>query len=366
MLKKCTISNKKKIIIGGVFLALAVVAYVLAAISDWVAEYIFARGIYRLLSTILNLVTGLAPFSIVEIIVVLLPIIVVIRIAFLVGRLIKGKERSKIIKCALSNIFLTIGMIAFLYMFLCGVNYHRYSFARINDIQIVKHSDEQLYEMCLDIAKRMNEARALMDERDGVAYYHMNEYELADVMESEFERTAQSYECLNGHVVHSKPLLTSYIFSCFETTGIYSPFTVEANVNVHIPQFHIPYTMAHEMAHVSGFMREDEANYIAYLVCTGSDNPGIVYSGLSLAFTHAANKLYECNQEYYYTLWETLDATVVADRQAAGKYWSEFEGTKIAQAGSKINDSYLKANSQNDGTKSYGRMVDLLLSTYFD
>ncbi|MGI6316524.1 MAG: DUF3810 family protein [Christensenellales bacterium] len=28
------------------------------------------------------------------------------------------------------------------------------------------------------------------------------------------------------------------------------------------------------------------------------------------------------------------------------------------------NDTYLKANQQTDGTKSYGRMVDLLLAAY--
>ena len=31
-----------------------------------------------------------------------------------------------------------------------------------------------------------------------------------------------------------------------------------------------------------------------------------------------------------------------------------------------VNDVYLKANDQEDGMKSYGRMVDLLLAEYFD
>lgn len=30
----------------------------------------------------------------------------------------------------------------------------------------------------------------------------------------------------------------------------------------------------------------------------------------------------------------------------------------------KVNDSYLKSNRQEDGVKSYGRMVDLLLADY--
>ena len=40
-------------------------------------------------------------------------------------------------------------------------------------------------------------------------------------------------------------------------------------------------------------------------------------------------------------------------RRYGGQYFSN-----------KINDTYLKANAQSDGVKSYGRMVDLLLAKY--
>ena len=43
-------------------------------------------------------------------------------------------------------------------------------------------------------------------------------------------------------------------------------------------------------------------------------------------------------------------------------YWEQFEDTVLSTAGEKMNDTYLKANSVEDGTKSYGRMVDLLLA----
>ncbi len=44
-------------------------------------------------------------------------------------------------------------------------------------------------------------------------------------------------------------------------------------------------------------------------------------------------------------------------------YWKNFD-TKVAKISNNINDAYLKANNQDDGVKSYGRMVDLLLAYY--
>jgi hypothetical protein len=42
-------------------------------------------------------------------------------------------------------------------------------------------------------------------------------------------------------------------------------------------------------------------------------------------------------------------------------YWRDFEGP-AAEISETVNNTYLKANAQSDGTCSYGRMVDLLLA----
>ena len=55
---------------------------------------------------------------------------------------------------------------------------------------------------------------------------------------------------------------------------------------------------------------------------------------------------------------------MVADMIANSEYWKQFEDTTAAQVGESMNNAYLKANKQTDGTKSYGRMVDLLLAEW--
>ena len=44
-------------------------------------------------------------------------------------------------------------------------------------------------------------------------------------------------------------------------------------------------------------------------------------------------------------------------------FWKQFDG-KVAEVSGQVNDVYLKVNKQEDGVKSYGRMVDLLLARF--
>ena len=144
--------------------------------------------------------------------------------------------------------------------------------------------------------------------------------------------------------------------------GVYSPFTLEANYNREMPEVNIPVAICHELSHLRGYMREDEANFIAYLACLQSEDPQFVYSGAILALVHSANALYRdgAAEEYariYGMLCETAQTDLAADRA----FWKQFDG-KVAEVSNKVNDTYLKINKQEDGVKSYGRMVDLLLA----
>ena len=113
-----------------------------------------------------------------------------------------------------------------------------------------------------------------------------------------------------------------------------------------------------------GFMREDEANFIAYLACRESNDPQFVYSGAVLAFIHSGNALYaDGGQEEYWEIYDSLCETARRDLSRDSAFWRQFDG-KVAEVSSQMNDAYLKVNRQEDGVKSYGRMVDLLLAMY--
>ena len=69
-----------------------------------------------------------------------------------------------------------------------------------------------------------------------------------------------------------KPNLYSGLGNYFGYTGYYNPFTGEAQVRTDIPQILTPAIACHEVAHQLGYASEDEANFIAYLLCSHSNN----------------------------------------------------------------------------------------------
>ena len=179
-----------------------------------------------------------------------------------------------------------------------------------------------------------------------------------------YDTLAKDHEVFHGVYPRTKQILFSAAMSRTELTGVYVPFTMEANVNVDVPEYSIASTMCHELAHLRGFIREDEANYIAYLACMASDNPELQYSGLMEALILTGNALYGKNPDLYYEIRAGYNEGVNRDLAANSAYWAQFHNTKISNTTEKLNDTYLKANNQADGVQSYGRMVDLLLAEY--
>jgi cyclopropane fatty-acyl-phospholipid synthase-like methyltransferase len=59
------ILQKKRIWIL-ILIPVALVVLFLARVNPWIAEYIFARGIYKQLAQVFSLMAGIVPFSIME------------------------------------------------------------------------------------------------------------------------------------------------------------------------------------------------------------------------------------------------------------------------------------------------------------
>ena len=176
-------------------------------------------------------------------------------------------------------------------------------------------------------------------------------------------RLGQSYPQLDGYYPYPKPLINSRLLSVQQLCGIYSPFTIEANYNREMPYYNIPHTICHELSHLKGFMREDEANFIGYLACIGSDSPDFRYSGYLTGWVYAGNALAKADPESYYDLYTKLSPQAARDLDWNNQFWERFDGP-VADASTQMNDRYLKAHSQEDGVRSYGRMVDLMLAYY--
>jgi hypothetical protein len=346
------------------FLILIPISFILVQVAMnniYFAEY-YSTKIYSKIAQTISFITSIFSFSLAEILIILLVFALIIYTIAVLIKTINDKS-WKYIKELIINLGVFASIIYFLFTLFCGLNYYRYEFTVYSQLDVRESSKEELVMLCENLIEKANYLRTKVNvDEDGIAALDDESYyETAKRAQYSFDNLSKIYEILRGNYPEPKPVLLSKLMSEANITGIFVPFTFEANVNIDIPSYTIPSTMCHELTHLRGFMREDEANFISYLACVNSGYDDFAYSGTMLALTYGMNALYIEDYNSFEKLYYKYSEEVQKDIKYKTNYWKQFE-SKIADISAKVNDTYLKANNQNDGVRSYGRMVDLLLA----
>ena len=82
-----------------------------------------------------------------------------------------------------------------------------------------------------------------------------------------------------------------------------------------------------------------------------------------MGWVYAGNALAGADPAAFRRLYGSLDEETRKDLAFNNRFWDRFDGT-AAEVHEKVNDTYLKANGQQEGTRSYGRVVDLMIAWY--
>ena len=144
-------------------------------------------------------------------------------------------------------------VLMFLYVADCGVNYRRISFSEKSDMQTSEYTAEDLKQVCIWLTEEVN-ARAGQVARDEAGEMQLSGPEGKDAVLA-MEQLGGVYPAMKGYYPLPKRVLLSQILSYQALTGVYSPFTVEANYNKDMPDYNIPFTACHELSHLRGFMQ---------------------------------------------------------------------------------------------------------------
>lgn len=352
----------KKRIFFAVFSIIFIIAYYIAIQFPKFIEYVYSQKIYRIIIGTLSFVFGYIPFSVAECIVLLVPLTFLFFLVSSVVKFIKSKSRRKTVLLKFLAHTLTVILIVFMsFQLLWGANYHRLKFSEIAKYKTSKVSKSDLKELCLHLADKTNHLKTSVNQDNNqVMKIKSTKSDLFSKASEGYKKVYDKYPQLSHPYGKPKNVMLSKWMSYTCIAGFYSFFTGEANINTSIPDVSLPHTTCHEMAHQSGFAREDEANFISYLACKYNPDPDFQYSGYFTALINSLSALNQYDHESYYEARYTLSTTVVKDLDDLNKHWEKFEGP-IEQFSSKMNDVSLKANFQNDGIESYGRMVDLLI-----
>lgn len=343
-MKKTSGKGQNKIIAaaGLMLLAAAAVGQLAARNIEGFAQW-YSMHIYSLIVAVAGRIWGVAPVSVVEF---GLYALAAVSVWYVVRR------RRQWPSVAARAVFI-IGGAAFLYTFNCGINYYRSPFSGELDLELRDSSVEELRELCEYLVQKVNETA------NGSSY----EADWAVWGRDAMRNLGETYPALSGYYPRAKPVAVSWILSVQQLSGIYSPFTVEGNYNRAMTDYNIPHAICHELSHLRGFMREDEANFIGYLACIGSDKKMFQYSGYLTGWVYAGNALARQDMDSYRELHNRLLVQVTEDLRDNSEFWNQYEG-KVAEVSNQVNDAYLKINDQKEGVKTYGRMVDLMLAWY--
>ena len=375
--KKKRGTAEKRLLAACVFLAGAGILMVCARQVPGFAEW-YAVHIYQKLTAVTGRVTGLAPFSVVEIGLYVLLILLPVTGVGAVVKSVRFGQGGENALCWASGLFLTASALLFLYAANCGVNYQRESFSEKTGLAAKQYTAEELKQVCLWLTEEVNAlagqverggsgemvlAASAEEKQDAAAaeYEEMPLQVLGDTAVQAMTDLAEEYPDMKGYYPHPKPVCVSEILSYQNLSGVYSPFTIEANYNADMVDYNIPFTMCHELSHLRGFMQEEEANFIAFLACIGSDNRDFEYSGYLTGWVYCMNALRRADAEEWQQVREWLDEAAEADLRENSRFWEYYDGA-VAEVSDKVNDTYLKANGQSEGVQSYGRMVDLIIA----
>lgn len=315
--------------------------------ARWIPGFaaFYARYIYPIFVGTLGRFSGIFPVSLTELGLYLL-------IIWVFAELVRNYRKPLLV---VKRICFVCSVLFFSYTVNCGINYFASPFSFYAGIETDLYSTEELKELCQYLVEQVN---ANVSE----VHYKDQSKEWRQEGVRAMQRLGAEFDCLSGFYPMPKDLLVDEILSVQQLCGVYAPFTIEANFNGDMPDYNIPHTICHELSHLKGFMYEDEANFIGYLACIMSDDQSFRYSGYLTGWVYAGNALARADEETFRELHSQLDVRAVKHLQENNDFWDRYEG-KVAEAANQMNDTYLKINRQEDGVKSYGRMVDLMLAS---
>ena len=354
---------RKNIPIGaGVMLclgALCAIFKLIAVYSTPFADF-FNRHISSVFRSVGALVTAFLPFSLAETtILCLLPC----AILYLAWCFIVAARKDTLVR----QIFILLGVIAFLFsafVLTFGIGYDTTPLEDKMELEVTELSAADLHTTAAYTLVRLHNIEpGITRAENGTAPMPYSFDEIVDKLNAAYDTLYEKYDFLSPlhapvkRIALSKPMTYTHI------SGVYTFWSGEANVNVNYPDYVIVFTTAHEMAHQRGIAPEDEANFIAYLACTASDDPYIRYCGEANMLEYLASALYKADPERYTKqLLPYYSDELRAEYTAYAKMFKPYQSSTASAVSGAVNDAYLKAQGQTEGTKSYGLVVDLAVA----
>jgi len=275
---------------------------------------------------LLGKISASAPFSIFEAALFLSPLIIILCILYVVCG---GKD----IKARFVRALSAISVIPTLYVLTVGV-------ASYDKLPITAEVTAPSFE------ELVLSSEALVFDVNETSPTNSVEFTLEEIfreIEKSYFKTSHGYGVKAKRLPYPKTFFASFVANKLGLLGHYSPITGEVGINLDIPPYMIPFTLAHEYAHYLGVASEGEASFIAFAVCHSSDVPYIKYSATLSILEYFLSDVYKCDRSEYARIYSSISDVARADLKKSYEYTVKYSCGIIYRTAEDLNSSYIGA-----------------------
>ena len=284
---------------------------------------------------LLNRLTAPFSVSVFELVVFFSPLLIFLAVRYV----LKGEFNAKVRFLKVLSLFSLIPTLFFLTI---GISAHTCPIVRVGT------SSPTYEELVICSEKLIEEVNVQPDIKADV----LSIKELRSELEKSYFEIARELGIDIKKLPEPKVLSASWLANRLGILGHYSFLTGEININPDIPTYMIPFSLAHEYAHYIGIANEAEANFLAFLACTKSNEPYIKYSGTLSTLEYFLSDVHKNSGEEYARLYSLLSDAAKSCLKESYEYTEKYSGSYIYQAAEGINSSYIGAHDKN-GSFSY-------------
>ena len=338
------------------FFVFTFVIFLICFFSEKFAGF-YAGTVSYVLRLILSVVTGVIPFSVAEVCVLFTPVGVILGVVWSVRRIAnKNFCVKRFAKITASVVFIALS----LFYNVLGVCYFVNPLEETLGLERTRLTRKELYEDAMYTKSMLEKAAEKVTFDKSGASVNPHSYSETDRLINEgYSKLSQSGVLKTAMVGQSKKIMLSPLMTYTHISGMYMPFTGEANVNVNYPDYVVAYTIAHEKAHQRGIAEEDAANFVAFLACMSSGDDYLVYSALMNMYDSFLDETLSKDTEMYTELVDNTDIKIIREMYAYYKFFEKYAYSTASEIAGTVNDTYIKAMGDDDGVKSYGLVIEL-------
>lgn len=220
--------DKRKAITGCALLAAGIVLTILARSVEGLAQW-YSTHVYPVWVNMLGRLTGMFPFSVAEILLYLFLLALMLSAGRLIVRLASlgcgrrkkspdGQEKKvqagkQLVYGWISGLLLAAGILYFLYVACCGINYYRTSFSESSGIVAEEYTVGELTEVCQWLTAEVNDLSSQVErDADGIMRTDDGVQERAV---KAMQALGETYPELSGYYPEPKGLLIhgSFLYS---------------------------------------------------------------------------------------------------------------------------------------------------------